>query len=519
MTFSLIPSFAQVPNVKVSYNVGALFDIPTGVYLRGRHGESILNGGVGAITGVVGIGNQFKSTIMHFQKLQILARFVESTGNTYDTEINIMKSRLAQLATNLPDFKGEDVIDNGRWIITDKTMYYANEWYEEWKKFAKLKVDNAKQITRNTPFLEKDGKTLMTLLVPTPTEVDSFTEFETADVAGIQAANELGDSGANTMFMRQGISKTRFLTDVPKLIANSNSPMFLSAHIGKEIPMDARAAPVKKLQFLKNGDKIKGGTDKFTFLTTNCWQCQNATPLLNDGTKGPEYPRDSEDNLKFDTDLFLVTLVCLRSKTGPSGMMMQVIVSQQEGVLPGLTEFHYVKTMDRFGLGGNVQNYFLDLMPEVKLSRTAVRGKLTKDAKLRRAMNITAEMCQMSNLWHDKTTDDLMCTPAELYADLKAKGYDWDQLLDTRGWWTFDNDEPVERIDGAQQYFLSTYDLLRMRKGYYHPWWMPKPAGQTLVSEPLNEDTARRELVKKAYEAKDELKSMKATKGAVLEEV
>lgn len=485
-SFSLIPKFAQIPNVKHSYNVGGLFDVPTGEYVIGRHGEAVLNGGVGAITGFVGIGNQYKSTIMHFQKLQILARFVGSAGNTYDTEINIMKSRLAALSTYLPDFKGENVIDSGRWIITDKTMYYANEWYEEWKKFVDEKQDNAKTVTRTTPFLDSDGKNLMTILIPTPTEIDSFTEFETEDVANIQEANELGDSGANTMFMRQGISKTRFLTDVPKRVVKSNSPMFLTAHIGKEIPMDARAAPVKKLGFLKNGDKIKGATDKFTFLTTNAFQCQNAQPFFNDTTKGPEYPRDSDDNLKGDTDLFLVTLVNLRSKTGPSGMIMQVLVSQREGLLPSLTEFHYCKTMDRYGMEGNMQNYQMALMPEVKLARHLIRGKLMADANLRRAVHITAEMCQQDNLWHDKQSKDLQCTPKELYDALKAKGYDWAEILKTRGWWTYDNDEPVERIDGAQQYFLSTFDLLRMRKGYYHPFWMKAPAGLKLIADPHN---------------------------------
>jgi uncharacterized protein YtpQ (UPF0354 family) len=51
-------------------------------------------------------------------------------------------------------------------------------------------------------------------------------------------------------------------------------------------------APVKKLQHLKNGDKIKGVTDQFFFLMSNCWHAYNASPLLNQSTKGPEYPLD-----------------------------------------------------------------------------------------------------------------------------------------------------------------------------------------------------------------------------------
>lgn len=467
MSFNLRPEFTQIPFVKISYNIGCLFDIPTGVYELGKHGESILNGGLGAITGVVGIGNNFKSTIMHFMMLSAMSRFNDSTANTYDTEINMLQSRLSQLARAVKDFNGEDVIDTGRWQITDKTLYYANEWYEIWKKFIKEKRDNHAKISITTPFIDRDGTSLMKVSIPTFTEIDSFSEFETEDVAGMQAANELGDSGALTMHMKQGLSKLRFLTDVPKRIADGNNPLLMTAHIGKEIPMDARAPAVKKLHYLKNGDKLKGVTDKFTFLTTNCWQCQNAAPLINDTTKAAEYPRNTEDNQrKGDTDLFLVTLVQLRSKTGPTGLIMQIIVSQQEGVLPSLSEFHYLKTMDRYGFGGNRDNYFMELLPEVKLARTVVRGKLDKDAKLRRAMNITAEMCQMKMLWHN-LPEGLLCTPKELYDDLIALGYDWNTLLNTRGWWTADNDKHAIP-------FLSTMDLLKMRRKEYVPYWYPQ---------------------------------------------
>ena len=80
-------------------------------------------------------------------------------------------------------------------------------------------------------------------------------------------------------------------------------------------------------------------------------------------------------------------------------------------------------------------------------------------------MEITNEMCWINNIWKD-LPEGLMCTPKELYEDLKAKGYDWNTLLEnTRGYWTFDNDnQPLQ--------FLSTMDLLNMRAGTYHPYWM-----------------------------------------------
>jgi hypothetical protein len=479
--FNLRPDFAKIPNVKYSYNINSLLDISTGVYLQGKYNESILNGGLGNISGVVGIGNNFKTAITTYMMLSAMSKFPGSTASTYDTEVNISEARMKELAENVKEFNGEDIIENGRWTITDKTAYFGNEWFEKLKEFMQSKTDNAKKITVESPFLDRDGKALLPMLIPTFTMLDSLTKFDTESSNSMQEDNELGDSGANTLYMKEGQAKKRMLSYLPKPVQQSNNYMLITAHVGKNIPMDPRAAPVKKLQFLKNNDTLKGVTDDFTFLTTNCWQCQNATPLFNDSTKGPEYPRHSSDNMKGDTDLFIVTLVQLRSKTGPSGLVLQLIVSQQEGVLPGLTEFHYIKNNDRYGLNGSLQNYSLDLLPDVKLSRTTVRGKLEENVALRRAMTITAEMCQMKYLWHD-LPDGLLITPAELRQRLTDKGYDVDWLLaNCRSWWTYNNDKhPIP--------FLSTMDMLRaalkqedyekfdesakLKYAPYHPYWL-----------------------------------------------
>jgi len=134
---------------------------------------------------------------------------------------------------------------------------------------------------------------------------------------------------------------------------------------------------------------------------------------------------------------------------------------------PELTDLHYVRTIkfdDRkeyFGCSGGYTNFCLDLMPEVKLTRVNARGKLTENYLLRRALEITADLGQLKQF---RRHEELWCTPLELYASLKDK-YDWNVLLNTRGWWTIDNDKhPIP--------FLSTMDLLNMRKGLYEPYWL-----------------------------------------------
>lgn len=502
MNYELLQSGHEpAPSVKVMINIGATLDIPTGTYLECEHGEHVLNGGLAPLTGTVGIGNMFKSTLERFMMLTGMSRMPHSTAGTYDTEVNIQEWHMIDMIKRIWEFLGENVLETGRWKITDKTMYTGDEWYAKQKAWLQAKIKNAEKILVRTPFWNRDRTGFLNIPLPTFTEVDSFTEFETADVVEMQDKNDLGESGGNTIHMRQGLAKLRFLMEAPRLNCSAYNYLLMTAHIGKESTMQnagpAGSVPIVKLKHLKNGDKIKGTTDKFTFITHNCWHAYNSTPMLVD--KKPEYPRDSYDDKLLDTDLNLVLVRNLRSKSGISGHSQGLIVSQTEGVLPSLTEFHTIKEMGRFGLEGSVINYSLSLLPDVKLSRTTVRGKIDADPVLRRALNITSELCQMHELMH--TLDDLLCTPKELYDDLKAMGYDWNVLLATRGWWTYDNDKQVVP-------FLSTMDLLRMRKGLYVPYWMTAeevPAGaKAFPHKPIYKNAKEKEQnVRKNKEAAD----------------
>lgn len=465
-------NFTQPLPVKLLINIGSLMDIPTGSYIKGVYGESILLGGLGALTGIVGRGNRFKSTIMHYMMLSAADRLsstAETSMSTYDTEINIHESRLVDFSQRFDSFRNKNIIQSGEWVVTDKTVYLGDKWFEEMKKYIQFKKDNETKLTFDTPFISRDGKTPMKIIIPTFSEVDSFTEFETSDVAKMQDENELGDSGGNMIHQRQGLAKTRFLMEVPVLAGATNHFFLMTAHMGVESTLGAgpyAQAPVKKLQHMKQGDAIKGVTPRFTFLMNNCWDATTANPLINQNTKGPEYPRNPDDNAAGDMDLMLVTIKQLRGKAGPSGISLELVVSQSEGVLPSLTEFNYIKSSDRFGLNGSLQNYSLDLYPDVKLSRTTIRNKIDTDSKLRRALNITSELCQMHQYY--RYLHNELCTAKELYDDLKKLGYDWDELLSTtRGWWTVNSEKhPLK--------FLSTMDLINIRNGKYKPFWVKK---------------------------------------------
>lgn len=468
--FKKIPDFKPVDPVKFMYNIGCLIDLTTGSYAKGIHGENILNGGLGVITGIAGRGNSFKSTIIHYMILSAASKVCASKHktfiSTYDTEINISLSRLSELAHPfLENFNSTDIIEEGLWQITDKTKHSGNEWYKKLKDFLKEDKMKDKDYIVKTPFVDKDGKYLSTIF-PSFGEIDSISEFDVEATEEIQDKNELGDSGGNTLYMKLGLIKNRFMMELPYLFNSSAHYLAMTAHVGDDMAIGAGpyAGPVKKLQHLKHGEKIKGISDKFLFLTNTFWQVVNSSLLINQNTKGPEYPYDRNNPEEGSSDLNIVTIKSLRNKSGLSGGMISIIVSQREGVLPSLTEFHYIKENDRYGLNGNNVNYELDLLPGVKLGRTTVRQLLRENKQLQRAVKITADMHQIEK--YKKCGDLKVPTPKELYEKLSKK-YDWNVLLNTRDWWTFNNDE-------LETPFLSTADLIEMYYDLYTPYWLKK---------------------------------------------
>lgn len=475
---SLRNHFKPAPKLRPQLNVGSVFDLPNGRYYIGKHGESILNGGVAYFTGVAGKGNTFKSTLMHYMTLTILDRYGSSDSNIYDTEMSLTNERMYQLAANMPYIGGVDLEREGRMLITDSTVMMGEQWFDALKEFAEEK---SKTKVLTTPFVDHEKGGFYVSIRPTAVEIDSLSMLTTSAVKTVFDENEVGDSATNMSAMTDARIKTQMLNQFPAFTAANGIYILTSAHVGKQHKLDPRAAPAKQLQFLKGDNAFKNVPEKFSFLPNNLYYVHSAEILLNADKTGCEFPKDGDDKRKGDTDLQLLTVQNLRAKNGPTGMPIEVIVSQNEGVHMGLTEFNLIKSLARFGLEGNNINYHLTLLPDVALSRTTIRGKLDGSAKLRRAMEITAELAYMYHFGYrtentveklpsmeEELDRDLSCTAKELFQDLKAKGYDWDVLLNTRGYWVFE-EEASERLP-----FLSTMDLLRMRAGLYHPYWLPK---------------------------------------------
>lgn len=486
MTLKLSPDIELAPAVKLLLNIGGGLDIVTGNWSTGKYGESILNGGLGFITGQVGPGNAFKSTLLHGMllkgmgvvfdscfkpetKSQRALKRMRTSNSTYDTEVNMQEPRLKVLSKQIRELFNEDLFyhEGVLWKVTDKTVMWGNEFFEKLKEFTRYKRKNQKAYEIETPFLDRDG-TAFKIILPTFGLIDSITDFQTEKESDIQDENELGESGGNTLFARSGLFKTRLLTELPGVCGGAYHFLGLTAQLNTEMAMQGggpagASQPPRKLHYLGNNQKIVGATTKFTYATTVAFNAKSARPLV-DADRMAEYPRPETNRIARDTDLNEVTLTILRNKNGKTGVDVVLLTTQLEGLQFELTEFHNLRENKRFGIVGSGQWYTLALYPECAIQRTTIRKKIQEDLRLRRAINISSEMQQMSVHMPDVWAE-YGCEPSELYADLKRLGYDWDFLLTTRGSYRFNNDfHPVP--------FLSSLDLLKMRKGEYFPYWM-----------------------------------------------
>jgi len=425
------------------------------------------------ITAIAGIGNSFKSTISHYIMLTAADRLNYSLKNdnkqvtmhTYDTENNMVMNldRINSLSVRMKYIKPEPLFNPDTWSYIMKADMNADDWLDLVYKAAEEKKKDKSNKMVYTCFVNRITNKPLEVKIPSFIEIDSFSEFESSKTTDVVERGDVDNS--NTLFMQQGLFKTKVVRELPNLSYNTDTNFILTAHVGNEINMASgpyAPQPNKALQHVKRGQKIKGISDKLLFLSTSFWQAFDSSVFMNNTTKMPEYPRGKED---VATDLNIVKLKQLRSKSGPSGYVIEILVSQSEGVLSELSYFHLIKT-NKYGLVGNNLSYSVAIYPEVKLGRTTVRSKIDNDPKLRNALTIIGEMYQMTIFM--KQYAKYLCTPEELYTRMIERGYDWDFILSKTRTWHTPNQYKTELLP------FSTLDILKAAAGVYEPYWFKK---------------------------------------------
>lgn len=452
------------PTFRPAINLGALLDIPTGKYEQGKHGEMIMNGGLSSLTGIASRPNNFKTALAIYMLAAARRAMPGCSAIAYDTEGTLNgTTRLDALSKAMPEISHIDWENDEQYMFTDLSRYSGDEFFTLFRTVVGEKTKNEKLYMRTSPFIGIDGENKK-MLYPSIGLIDSFSKFIISEIQETYEKHAIGSAKLNTTDMSNGKAKKQLFNQLPQICAKTGTYAILTAHVGDVINMEMFPTDKRNLTGMKRDTVILGVSGGFYSLPNNVWDIIGNKPLLNKD-KMPVYPLDNATAMAGDSDLRQIELKNLRGKSGISDIPFIILFSQTEGMLPALSEFHYCKDRD-YGFNGNQQNYQLALVPDINLSRTTIRAKLDATPALRRATEIQSEMLQLIEFQRWSLED--VGEPKGLYSDLKAMGYDWDYLLNhTRGYWICEEDEPL-----VEKKFLSTYDLIRMRKGLYKPYWM-----------------------------------------------
>jgi len=458
--------------LKPALCVGGTFDLNAGYYLPGKYGEMILNGALGYNTVDVGEANTYKTALMLFFLLMgyRAISWISDFDDKYATSVNIMETentldgrRMEQLS-NLPWYASggsADFMSDVR--VLNNYEIFGEDYERQLRDYLRAKKKENKLV--EYPFLNRDG-TLFKQLVPSFSGLDSLSYLKFGAQDKREDKYEVTSSARNMQAVEGGRHKDLFISAMNGLTGLYRNYFVATAHIKDKLNLTNKPIE-KKMQHIPQGKVLHQCPDSALRLPTGFWYVTHSEALLDSSRTEVLFPRDNEKrDRKTNVDLNLLTIKNCRGKAGPSGEPLYVIVSQTQGVLPSLTEFYNLYRNERFGLTGGRDWYVADLKPDVKLCLTNIRSNTERGSRLRTALRVQSDILQLSQISAaNGLYDDVLVEPKELYADLKQMGYNWDQLLDTRGWWTVYNDKhPIP--------YLSTLDLLNMRKKRYKPYWL-----------------------------------------------
>lgn len=511
-----IAGIVTSPKYRPLLNIGEPFDLLTGNFIEGENGMHYISGGLNHVTGYGGRGNAGKSAIENFCALSVLGNYpFDSAALFADQEPPALShDRLVSVSKRINGITREDFLERAdadgnpsmpRIARTDSTIYPGEKLLKLLEDQLHLRETDKsiiKKQTRLTPFLNHDSSNIG-ILAPFLPIIDSLSAMPFTHIENLANDKEIGDKSNNTLEMRASKAKSDLINKFARMPAATGSYWMTTAHMGDKIEMDPHAPPQRKLAFMNNLS-FKRVPENYTILLNNLYIVALPTPLI-DKDKRPLYPFPKA-LANEDKDLVLSNVMAVRNKTGPSGYVLPLVVSQSQGVLIAPSYFHMCRTTGGdFGLdvSPNKQDFFWHLKPEVVFTRKNLVELHDNDYSLLRAGQITLQLLQMKIYPHlQSTCAEYMRTPAKLYKAIKDLGYDWDVLLGhTTSRWAFKRmdkkgKKPLNELEAYKEYGegkmpLTALDLLKMATGDFRPYWydeyvsliQSKPADAEVIAE------------------------------------
>lgn len=470
-------AFVPAPILRPAFYTGGLEDVPTSRIVPGLRGNTVMLGGFAHVNSRCGGGNTFKSEQLIFPFCSVLGRYRSARGIFYDTENTMTYERLERGMHKYPATEYYDAFEDTLRPDDERKLTFVQAAEMSGEEYIRHTRNLSRERTKNKrsarpkgmvslPILDQHGK-LMKMMAPMLSICDSLSMFSVTSIMDKTVeSNDIGHKDNNMIFMKDGAAKTQMFIQLPGITTNGDVFIGFVAHVGNHIAMDPYAPKPGALTFQRNGTKLKGVPEKFSFINNYVTETYSLSKLINPKDKTPFYPRDAADKTS-GNDLMQINNLSTRNKSGPTGVESNYVVSQKGGIDPDMSRFHTIKAFGKpgYGMDGNDQHYFMLMLPDIKLSRTTVWNKVSDNPLLKRAIGVCLEMLQMNLFWGME--DKYRMSPEELTNAIIKRGYKWEDILNTREHWVFVEDEPYEELPE-----LSTWDIIRMAVDEYHPFFI-----------------------------------------------
>jgi len=405
-------------------NTGTIFDLATGDFRPGKNGQQILNGGLFLTNAVTGRPQTYKTSTSMGYFTRALRNYNESKGLCYETEMSLQGvDRVVALSGNPND---DDL--RSRFEYYDNTELALEDLFDVIKSIAKDKDKNKKDLVRETPFIDKDGKYIKSW-VPTIIGIDSWSAASSLKELSLYDEHQIGDSKTNMVAMNDGRIKSVFARQLPYICGARGIYIVSTAHIGNNIKLDPYSAPTKDLPMMRANDKLKSVGTQYSFLAMNMVETRKVEPLL-DSKKKCLYP---SENCTSDVELQKITSFITRCKNNISGSSFDHISSQFTGIQEYL-EYYMLIVDSKSALIEGRDNQKLGITDH-EFNRLSIRKLIASDYTFCRALEILGQFVFVRNRWNIPIIKNMgyveFCKKFNASASLK------EEMLNSTGIWDF----------------------------------------------------------------------------------
>ncbi|MCP4394450.1 MAG: hypothetical protein GY804_09335 [Alphaproteobacteria bacterium] len=419
------------------------WDMATGKYVRAMDGGWILDGGLSCLlVGITGREQCYKSTLAQSILTRVLLIYPQLEAMIYDSENSLLDP-----LTRFTNFYGEEVARG----LLERISVYNNTTHdltdivqlilEVVKEKKKLKQKDYLQ----TPFYDETTGGALYIIPPSIALMDSMTCSQSSVELDMLEKNEIDSSDNNVLALRDGNIKTKLVRAAVNFCPNSGICLLSTGHVGDKFNLNPREPKNKQLQYQNANEKVKGCGTGYTFLNSILVQSKTPNLCLNSAKSGPRYPVKGSN----PKELTETGLSYQRCKNNSAGDLIQAVFSQHEGLLSEITDYHLLISKKYFGLDGTKQHHALTLYPDVSFAKHTLREKCKKDYKLKRAMELTAELCYIQEYWNTSMIDyKIDYNPVELKKAVEDHPkLNWNDILETRRTWSLnEKKEPRKRM-------------------------------------------------------------------------